>query len=41
MIIFNLNDKKINSYRENDGESKNHNSVNVPKPAEFLLPIPV
>ncbi len=27
MIIFNLNDKKINSYRENDGESKNHNSI--------------
>ena len=27
MIIFNLNDKKINSYRENDEKSKNHNLI--------------
>ncbi len=27
MIIFNLSDKKINSYRKNGEKSKNHNTI--------------
>ena len=27
MIIFNLDDKKINSYRKNDEKSKNHKLI--------------